>query len=89
MAASRVMGGSSKLTTGHGMARIPQTTRCLAQIITSGKWDDRLPTSFKITAERLDKAQSSPPFITESERVGASWKSVFGGARGEVPSLVM
>jgi hypothetical protein len=70
------------------MARIPQTTRCLAQIITSGKWDDRLPISFKISTERLDKAQTSPPFITESERAGSSWKSLFGGAKDEVPSLV-
>ena len=65
------------------MARIPQTTRCLAQTLSSGQWDPRLPTSYRITKERLEKGQTSPPFITESERGRGSW---FG--KKEVPSLV-
>lgn len=59
---------------GHGMARIPQVSRCLAQIITKGGWDDRLPRSFEITKERLEKAQAAPPFITQQEK-GRTWTS--------------
>lgn len=65
------------------MARIPQTTRCLAQTIATGRRDTRLPASYKITKERLERGQTAPPFITESERTGRSnW---FG--KREVPSL--
>jgi hypothetical protein len=55
---------------GHGMGRIPFITRSLAATITTGQWDARLPRCFEITEKRLDKGQTSPPFITDEERRG-------------------
>ena len=63
----------ASLIPGHGMARIPFTSRGLAKTIASGSWSDTLPSSFRITSERLEKAQTSPPFITEMERTGSWW----------------
>jgi hypothetical protein len=42
---------------GHGMSRIPATTRSLAQHIAHGEWDTPLPRAFEITEERLSKAK--------------------------------
>lgn len=55
---------------GHGMGRIPFITRSLAATVTKGQWDARLPRCFEITERRLDKGQTSPPFITDEERRG-------------------
>ena len=55
------------------MARIPQTTRCLAQTLSTGEWDGRLPASYKITKERLDRGQTAPPFITQREMGKGGW----------------
>ncbi|ORY24568.1 FAD dependent oxidoreductase-domain-containing protein [Naematelia encephala] len=46
---------------GHGMARILTCTRSLAkQILNPGEWDERLPKSFEITEERLERAKQAP-----------------------------
>ncbi|EIW70593.1 hypothetical protein TREMEDRAFT_16198, partial [Tremella mesenterica DSM 1558] len=42
---------------GHGMARILTITRGLSQLLSTGKWDERLPTSFQITEMRLSRAK--------------------------------
>ncbi|CED85316.1 FAD dependent oxidoreductase [Phaffia rhodozyma] len=46
---------------GHGMSRIISCTQSLAQQIKDqGTWDPRLPRSFEITQERLDRAKAAP-----------------------------
>jgi hypothetical protein len=65
------------------MARIPFLTRSLAHTIVSGEWDSRLPKTFQITAERLEKGQTSPPFITEEELKGSQVPSAGWDSDGE------
>lgn len=42
---------------GRGMALIHSVTRGLAQQLKSGQWDNRVPRTFEVTAERLQRAK--------------------------------
>ncbi len=64
---------------GHGMARIALTTRYLAKLLTTGEWDAGLPSSFKITAQRLEEGKKAPPYITDADKVGGVLGKVLGG----------
>lgn len=61
--------GEGKLTThaGHGMAKIVNITRCLAENMRTGVWDDRLPRCFEITHARLERAKKCKPFLEEAK----------------------
>ncbi|EIM92347.1 FAD dependent oxidoreductase [Stereum hirsutum FP-91666 SS1] len=51
---------------GHGMSRILSCTQSLAkQILDQGVWDERLPRSFEITEERMERAKTAPPLAGE------------------------
>ncbi|TXT07093.1 hypothetical protein VHUM_03263 [Vanrija humicola] len=50
---------------GHGMAKIVNITRCLAENMRTGVWDDRLPRCFEITHARLERAKKCKPFLDE------------------------
>jgi hypothetical protein len=63
---------------GHGMSRIPATTKSLAQYIISGQWETSLPRSFEITEERLKRGKKN------SER----WRLNLGLDTLEDPGLV-
>ncbi|ODN84013.1 hypothetical protein L202_00048 [Cryptococcus amylolentus CBS 6039] len=65
---------------GHGMARIVLSTKYLAEYITTGQWNDGLPSSFIITQERLERGNKAPPYITPGEKIG--------GVRGWVVGVV-
>ncbi|WWD18874.1 hypothetical protein CI109_103329 [Kwoniella shandongensis] len=64
---------------GHGMARIALTTKYLAKLVTTGKWDAGLPLSFKITTQRLEDGKKAPPYITDADKVGGVLGKVLGG----------
>lgn len=42
---------------GHGMAKIINLTRYLAQAMKTGEWDEHVPQCLKITKERLERAK--------------------------------
>ncbi|WVF66161.1 hypothetical protein IAT40_000901 [Kwoniella sp. CBS 6097] len=70
---------------GHGMARIPFLTHCLAKTLTSAEWDKGIPQSFKITDERLAKGREAPPFPTGEEKAAgliAEKKTTSGAGEG-------
>ena len=49
------------------MSRIPAVTRSLAQHILTRQWDPRLPRSFEITTERLQRARARAHWLDESD----------------------
>ena len=54
--------------TGHGMSRIPLTTRSLARYILTDQWDPTLPCSFEITKERLERGKFKGGWLGEGGR---------------------
>lgn len=49
---------------GHGMAMIVNITRSIAEHMKTGQWDERMPTCYAITTDRLERAaKSCPPLI--------------------------
>ncbi|WRT68174.1 uncharacterized protein IL334_005149 [Kwoniella shivajii] len=76
---------------GHGMARIALVTKYLAKLITTNEWDEGLPQTFKLSAERFERGKVAPPFITEEERHGGlanKFMSVVGLNTSTVKSVV-